>query len=497
MTTRRYIPWVLAFSIVGLFTLAWQARASYAQTQVESTWSTPQQIPDYFDLLNAPLLAADSEGTVHAFDLESDGDSGFGIFYRTWKPEQGWSAPVVVLLPPYLGIAPSLQDVVLDSRGSFHLIYYGGTNQSGIISYTTALASVAGQAPAWSEPVDIADDAGPLESAQIVDVGNGRLVMIYSGNRYGIGLYEIHSLDNGGTWSSPVVIYRSTSADLYPGEIRTARVPGQGVDIVWHMVNTGGQAAETWYGHLSEDLTSWGQVQALSKRKSDQDFNGYPTIIALKSQLLVVYYDDFPPTRFMRRSTDNGKSWTLPVKLFPFRGGYGQAAMVKDSAGVAHMILGNRIQDPEIHGMWYSTWNGISWSALTPIISGPSTSTFDPTLPKAVVVQGNILLAAWSNNVRVEGRTGAWYSYRLLDAPRVSAKPLPLPSPTQTVAPVNTATAIPTSTPVPTLAPIPQNMRTEPQGPFSGSPVGLILLGIAPIILILIGFLLRFLNNRV
>ncbi len=494
--TRKQILSASAILIVCLLTLKWQIHSSFAQTEGGSQWSTPQRIPDYFNLLNAPLLVADSDRTAHAFDLESDDAGSFNISYRTWSPGRGWSEPVAILLPAFLGIAPSLQDVALDSRGFFNLVYYGGTPQTGVIYYTTALASRGGLAQEWSPPVAITEDAGPQASARIVDAGSGQLVVVYSGSRYGIGLYEMHSLDFGATWSPPVLVYRSTSSDLFPGEIRTERVAGSGIHVVWHMVNTSGQAEETWYGHLDEDLSTWDEVQALSKRATDIDFNGYPSLLALDNQLMAVYYDSFPPTRFMRRSTDNGKTWSLPVRLFPYRGGYGQAAMVKDSVGVGHMVLGNRSESPEIHGMWYSTWNGTSWSALIPIISGPSSSTFDPTLPEVVVVQGNILLAAWSNNVGVEGRTGAWYAYRTLDAPELRLTPLPLPSPTQVITPSPTRPPSPTPTPEPTLAPLPPNIQSGSAGLFGESPVTLILIGMVPVILIILGLLFWLLAKR-
>ena len=72
-------------------------------------WSVPERIPQYNNLLSAPYLVADRSGTVHAFDIELSGAQDYAIFYRRWTPEEGWSAPIDVLLPQFLGLAPSLR----------------------------------------------------------------------------------------------------------------------------------------------------------------------------------------------------------------------------------------------------------------------------------------------------------------------------------------------------------------------------------------------------
>jgi hypothetical protein len=118
----------------------------------------------------------------------------------------------------------------------------------------------------------------------------------------------------------------------------------------------------------------------------------------------------------MRTSDDYGDTWSIPIRPFPEVGEYEYAILNKDNDNHIHMILGNRIVEPEIHGMWYSRWVGNRWTALEPIVSGPVTSSFDPSAPQAVIAQGNLLFATWWNNVRRENLTGAWYSYKLLDA---------------------------------------------------------------------------------
>lgn len=385
--------------------------------QVPFQWTTPKQIPEYNDLLKPPQMIGDQNRTVHAFNMEAPEDGGFAIMYRSWTMERGWSSPVDVILPVYMGVAPSLLDVTLDGDGNFHLIFFGGTQQENAIYYTKVLAIDAENSSRWLKPVTVSDEAGPLASAQILRTDSGVLTILFAGSRYGSGLYETHLEPETASWSTPTLIHRSNDEDLNPGGIRLAK-DGEGrLHIVWHMDDVSGLAKETWYVRMESDLESLSHMAKLSQSDDESEFNGQPSILLSGDELFVIYYDGFPPTRFVRRSRNYGETWSSPVRPFPHRGGYGHASLVQDSLGTLHLLVGNRLQNPEIHGMWYSRFVDHAWLPLQPIVSGPATATFDPTRPEAVVVQGNLLLVAWSNDVRQEYRSPAWYSYTLLDAP--------------------------------------------------------------------------------
>lgn len=476
--------------ILIITSLLLAAFSPWFQSGDSGTWSIPQRIPNYNDLLNAPILVADQDRTAHAFNLESTDDNGFAIVYRQWTLEQGWTTPVDILLPAYLGVAPRLLDVILDQDGRFHLAYFGGTQESGSVYYASSLAADAADASAWSAPIPLVDDAGPLQSAELTLAADQSIVLIYSGQHFGGGLYEIHTEVASMKWSEPRLVLRSTNSDNWPDSIQAIYIPEKGIHVVWHLVNTQGNVEETWYAHLTEELSTWNQIQRLSMADSDLEFNGYPTIISDDTSLIVVFYDDFPPTRFLRRSFDGGNSWTLPVRLFEHRGGYGAAPMVKDSLGNLHMIIGNRLQNPEIHGMWYSRWLDNAWSPLTPIISGPPIGGFSPTRPEAVIVQGNVLLAAWSNDVNREFRTGSWYSFRRLDVPETPISSLPKQDQTQLVPPTSEPTPVAVENPDEPNGNISRlsDLNVESRNFLGANPGLYIFLGVSPV-LILIGYL--------
>jgi hypothetical protein len=99
--------------------------------------------------------------------------------------------------------------------------------------------------------------------------------------------------------------------------------------------------------------------------------------------------------------------------------------------------------------MWYSKLVGETWTPLEPITSGPSGPTYDPCCPRAVISQGNQLLATWAHNVRSENLTGAWYAFAALDAPELPVVPLPTPGEPTVEAPSPTPAALVTQAPPP------------------------------------------------
>jgi hypothetical protein len=459
-------------------------------------WSPPRQIPEYYNFTDAPFLVADTEGTVHAFDLETSPSGQFAIYHRTWSISDEWSTPTDIILPEYSGVAPKLLDAILDGDGYFHIIYFAGTQQQGTIFHSTAFHAEVGIASGWTRPNPISVDAGPLPAGQIIEAREDVFVTIFSGSRSGSGLYQVNSTDGGSTWSTPALIHRSKNESVNDGGIRLAMDSHGDIHAVWHVDNVSGLAEETWYGHLDRDLSTWRFIQMLSQKDNELEFNGEPSIIIDNDIPFVVYYDGFPPTRFFRHSVNGGKTWSTPIRPFPHTGGGGHASLVKDGKGVVHMVLGNRLQNPEIHGMWYTRLIENQWLPLEPITSGPGTDSYGPTKPMAVVVLGNILLATWSNDVRLEFRTPAWYSFTLLDAPENEVEPLP-EEPQGDSLPIDDQPT-PVQQVIPDVRPVPVNVRSDDEGDMfslADNPGLAVFLGVIPALILVVVAIVKRLNQ--
>ncbi len=491
-------PSWLTVTITGLAILAFSCLITVGVAAQEPVkWVPDQPLPNYEDR-RPPALIADPGGFVHAFNDRPLNDDVLAIFYRQWSLEKGWTDPVDIMLIPRLISTPG-QQIFLDQAGILHMVFFTGDDQELTLKYTTAPATDPANAKAWSKPRMIAERAGPLASVTLVGDTKGNLVVLYCGQEDRLALYEIHSTDSGATWSEPRVVEWVYDEQRWPTSMRADWDAEGRLHAVWSVANDRALGEGVYYARLESDLSEWSTPFVMAVRDEDDYSANWPSIVVFKDEIIVVYMDDAPPTRFMRRSRDGGQTWTEPIRLFPHIGEYENAVFAIDSSETLHMVLGNRIgQDPEIHGMWHSVWLGERWSELQPIVSAPLSSEFDPSAPRATISQGNVLLVAWWHNATMA--EVAWYSYGILKAPRIAAVPWPTPLATPTVMPVVISTPnVVTSTA--TVLGHPLKLATdvsnvENEGVVvanrGGNPALPILLGVAPIIIIAVALILRF-----
>jgi hypothetical protein len=464
---------VLLSGLIGANTLMVKAQIRYQ-------WAFQRQIPDYYNHSRAPYMVADQNRTVHAFNIQPTVQDEVALYYRQWSKERGWTRPVDILLPPRVGTF-SVQEVFLDPSAILHMVFFVGDPDSANLYFTSAHASMAGHARSWSQPVVITDDAGPLGSAAMVHDDNGVIVVVYAGRKNGIGVYEVRSLDNGNTWSAPQVVSLVLEDELWPYALQMIKDDTGNLHAVWSLISVRGLGQAIYYSRSNFTENQWSQPYLLAELEGDDYSTNFPSIIKHKDELFVIYQDDFPATRWMRRSKDNGQVWTSPVRPFLHEGEYEAAVLLEDSNQTLHMILGNRIGNPEIHGMWHSFWTGERWTDLEPVVSGPKTNLFDPSAPQAVISQGNVLLASWWMDTSSIYRNGAWYSYTELDAPELPVRPVPTlpPSPTPSLAVVAIPTFSPTTTPTPQ---VPISNIDNDENTFLSNPSIPIIIGILPVL---------------
>jgi hypothetical protein len=452
----------------------------YVHAQAINQWSSPALIPDFTNS-RPPILIADQNKTVHAFyDMPLDNLTD-GFYYREWSLDQGWTQPVDFLLT--LRTVPSpVQSVFLDKSGIVHLVYFGDLQENGNIYYTQAPITEADNATAWQKPYIIGPAAGPVVAATIFGDGVGTLIVLYSGQEDGVGLYEVHSDDGGLTWSDTTIVSLIEQKNNWPYSIRLALDSYGDFHAVWSLVNDVGVGTAIYYSRLESGQTEWTEPILMAKRDPGDYSTTWPEMVVNGDELILVYQDSFPATKFMRLSKDLGRTWSDPVRPFPHIGEYENPIIVRDGDGVLHMFLGNRIGDPGTHGMWHSIWLGDGWSDLTPIVSGPRTNTFDPSAPQAVVSQGNVILVAWWNNVVDAGP--ATYSYTVLNTHELPI----VPNPTPTLTPADTPIATPitgTATPAATLRPLLNSPSNSSGANGSGNPAMPVYIGLIPVVLLL------------
>lgn len=457
-------------------------------------WIRPQRIPGYDPIARAPHIVADSTGTIHALSYEAVNENSNAIIYRRWHKNTGWSAAIDVIVPPLPGNQQTVQDVYLDESGWLHVIFFSGTEVGGDIYHAKAPASLASDVRAWTVPEPVGLGAGPLPYAAMTGDGQGRIYILYSGQIGGQGIYEIFSNNNGDTWADPTLVAGTKDRDQSPAHIQLLIDHLGHLNAVWSIVGEEGNGEAILYARREIDKPEWTKPYQLAAREGNDYSANWPAIIDYDKELFVVYQDDFPATLFMRRSKDNGETWSSAIQPFDHVGESEFPLLFIDSANVLHLIHGNREGNPYYGGMWHSTWNGERWNNFEPVSIAHQDAeegypglpdAFTPSAPKGAIIQGNTLFLVWWNNVQRDFLSGAWYTFTELDAPQIPSVPLPTPIPTQTptptVQPEGTETPGGVSTPTTTFALateiIPSSTGTNPAGPvITGTVIVLVLM---------------------
>jgi len=489
------IVWVLLFAHVEV---------DNTQAVGSGSWSPDQRIPGYLDDTFTPFLVADQNKTVHAFAsqwVDNGGDRRRAIVYRKWTLLGGWTRPVDVILAES-GDADIL-GVHLDSSDIMHVIFMSGKAGDIAVYYSFAPAASADWAPAWSVPTKVGEGALGLNSAAIVGGGQSNLVVIYSGNIDGMGVYYVTSSDAGKTWSTPSPVFLTYDTELVPFSLRMVTWDGQQARATWNVVTNLGVDEALYFSSFDFSQLKWSDPLELDRRIDLPDYFGpsFPAIVDNGQEIVIVYNGGNPftgrpvgagrPIQRASISLNGGLTWNEPLDPFPFHvGRSGEHTVVLDGNGVPHTLFTQRIESEDANGN-YSIVGGIWHSAFqNGVWANPD--RFVATVPshdvRAVVSQGNVLLVVWREDPG-SGQSGVWYSYSILDEPELPIVPLStVPAEfTFEISPTQSSTSD-LATPLPDVplfddAP-PSNLGRNPALP--------IIIAAVPVVLILAGVLLGY-----
>ncbi len=474
-------------------------------------WEPDQRIPGYLEDTYTPILVADQNRTVHAFASQWVGTfpRQLAIVYRQWSLMGGWTKPVDIILPP-IGDA-QIQGAYLDSLGIMHVIFWAGNSREAYMFYSRAPVQYADQGSAWSEPLPIGENAIEPASASLAGDDQGNLVVIYTGNVDGAGVYEVHSKNSGKTWSKSRAIFLSYDVGLLPFTLRLYPGDAGQMHAAWNVVTNKGVDKSLHYAHYDVGQEQWTEPVMLSKRIENKDYFGpsFPSIVDNGEDVVIMYNNGSPyttrpvpvgrPIQMVSVSRDDGKTWKEPVAPFyRLLGRSGEHSLVVDSDHIVHALFTQRIEftvdgvNREVGGLWHSSYQDGVWSDPDRLIP-----TYAPHDVHAVVSQGNLLLVVWREDPGVEQQHGIWFSYKFLDATElpVVIPPIPVLNGTQPPTPdilSGTPLASPEANTTPRI-----NLEGSPTG-VAGNPAGPLVIAIIPVLLVLAGvvILYRFYSGR-
>ncbi len=497
---NRHSIWLALFTI-GLFVLS--ANVSKVSAQIQNQWQPDDRIPGYLDSTFTPYMVADQNQTVHVFASQVISEETFqrGIVYRQWSVSGGWTKTTDILLSPS-GDAV-IQGAFLDKKGFIHVIFWGGSAESAHIFYSKAPVQNADSGFSWTKPVIIGNRSVETTSAAITGDGEGNLVVIYNGESMGIGVYGIHSTDSGETWSRSAPIYLTYDSTLLPFSLRLAMGREGRVHAAWSVVTILGEDQSLHYANFDIAEQAWSVPLTLLEKPDERGFFGpsYPSMVDTGNEVVIMYnggnpFDGLPvpagrPVQMVSVSKDNGDTWEVPVvPFYRHNGRSGEHMIVTDSNHVVHAIFIQRIEYVDdnknvvIGGIWHSTYKDGVWSNPERFIPSVQSSNI-----RAIVSQGNVLLATWIEDQGV-GQSGVWYSYMMLDAPESASVPYP-------TLPTSENAAVPTSIDFPLIpSPASTSVPALLESDDSSNPALPLILGILPV-LILIGIMLIIYRRRV
>ena len=436
MNQFRHILAVL-LGIVLLATLQQKATVLAQSRELNPQWALPQRVPGYAVDINPPILIADQEKRIHAFNSITLSPDQRVIAYSLW--DGSWTTPKDIVIGRN-GQQVQLLDVVFDSTDVAHLIYYEGNEQGAALFYTTAPAIVVERASAWSDPVLISDAAGPLSEGKLLVNDDDQLVAVFAGYESGRGMYAAYSADNGANWSDPTPLQLTYDDQKFP-HVPEGSVSENGqFHITWAVAGISGNGDLVAYINFDPASQQWSELTIVARRYENGFEATRPNIISHEGKLILFYQQDISAeksvaTRWYVQSDDNGQTWGEPIRPFEHVGTYGAVALTTDSSGNLYAMTGGRTttSDGEIHGLWLSKLESNGWSPLQAIWQGPrvvdeeNVRGFDPSRPKIVVSQGNLLFATWSTDPGA-GRNGVWYSYTTLPSPELPVRALLQPT---------------------------------------------------------------------
>ena len=466
-------------------------------------WTPQKQIPGFANSTYPPKLVTGKDGIVYAFSSQiyqdAEGATKMAIFFSEWTAERGWSEPYDIFVAP--GSSQIfLTDARMDDLQIIHIIFLIGNNTNANIYYSRANAKDAYNSNAWLAPIIAGDSVYMNETAAALAMGyRGDFMILFSGYLDGAGIYMTSSSDGGETWIRPVQIYLTNKSDLLPYGI-TLSVGQSGIfHAIWNVITNFGQGRMIYYSNFGVGSQSWSIPIKISEVQSGYGTNS-PNVIEYGNKVFAIY--NVTPKLIMRISADEGQTWDNPTVLFSrFTGVNGSIAPIIDRNDELHLFFGQRISgNPDIHGLWHSTWLGAYWSEPEAIISGPrimaGVKSFDPFEAHAVVTEKNYILVTWRTDPGndPENENSVWYSFSELD---------PGQSQQNGGTPVTTTPTLVQDTVQTSIQPSPTSTQSTDKpydfvpNPTDNNQLDPLVLGIAPTVLLIIVILIRSLIKKV
>jgi hypothetical protein len=495
---QRLVFLIRLSALVVLLLLTGHSGSVAAQGTV--TWSAPVNLSNSPTGSVHPAIVADAYGNVHVLwseemngepvgqDEELEGAANT-IMYRRWDGTS-WSEPVDVLVVPGEDIAEDVA-VAVDPSGRIHATWTGQSN----IYYSSAPVSEAGNVHAWTEPIAIADNsARSTNESSIAATASGSIHVIYATRGVSTGVYHVALGEDGLPRDTAVLI----SAPLTPLEAGYANVrlisDGAGrLHATWQSFQKKGYGQGIYYGRSLDDGMSWSTPVLFRYRGSEDTWVEWPYLTSGENDdLFLTYVDGVNRGRAFRVSRDGGATWSEPKTIVEeLEGINGYVTTVVDASGQVHLIGPMRTHEGQVLGIYYSPLLGDNFPPTVPVVvDGHSATSGAIHYMAAAVRSGNEIHLVW-NEIRGSEIWTMKGTIKGLTPIPVQATPT-APAPVAAAAPTTDPPATAANEPTPTTGDAPNKLPAELAAmPAQTTAVWTPLLAAAiPVSLLLVGVLI-------
>jgi hypothetical protein len=360
---REFIKVLLLLSIIFPFIVKDSALA-----QATIQWSEPENLTNTPTRSNHQYIVADDYGYVHLFWVEDvggpeigpdeEGSTGNTIFYRRWDGQR-WSFPVDIFFSR--GLSYSYPSAAVDDAGNMYLAWMAFNG----LHFSSVRAEQAGSAKNWQNDSVIAPVQG--YRAAILAQGDGELDILYSAY-YQVAdlskdgnIYHIHSSDGGLTWSTPAQLTDIETASETLAVFPILKRDGLGrLHAAWYTTDPPGYTGTAvFYSRSTDDGESWSSPLKLDEVTPDKAWAAAVNIGVIgDNEVHLVWVCGKLPGRCHQYSRDGGETWTQPRTLFGDLVSLANwDAMETDADGNLYWIM--QLRYPE--ALYYSYWTGESW----------------------------------------------------------------------------------------------------------------------------------------
>ena len=350
--------------------------------QVSMWFPTPTPTP----LWRAPFPLALRETKISSPIIISDENNRFFAFWNledrmsirharrsgeeVENPILAWSNEAVVI--ETLSGQVEQPAAAIDNRDGLALVW--NTGSEGEIQFSSVSLGLSLFSGEWTNPINLPLPRSGASAPNILAAPNGDLYVSYAITVNEMrGIYFTKSIDSGGTWSDPKIVFNAEALDwAMVDEPTMARTEDGRLHMLWWRYvltgsETGAPTAEgIYYASSGNDGENWSNPEPVTVRTPY--WAGLLTVD--NSTIFRLWSDENNDRRTLwyQVSNDSGLSWTEVARVSDYGNETSLVSVLADPSGKVHTLqvrIGATSAEGEtLYAIQHLIWNGQGWTLV-------------------------------------------------------------------------------------------------------------------------------------